>query len=351
MTMTMTSRERLLCALAGEIPDRVPYYETSIDYPFICRLLERPIATDEYFDSGEYVTLDIADQLRVNEVLHRDNMILSCLPPIPAVKRPGKDRILFFHDGKVKSRDDLEALEMPDVTTEEYRRGLREFVATAREAGYAAVALTRCGISATYLAIGFEEFFLRVVDDPDFVEDLMRRYAEWTAGLVPVLDEVGFDVIHTADDVCGKTGPLISPDLYRERFWPHVRKIADAIAATNLKWCYHSDGDLSAVLDDLLDLGIDALNPVEPACMDIAALKERLGDRLVLVGNVDVDLLSGGTPEQVEAAVLDLLRRVAPAGGYVLASGNSVVSYAKVDNVRAMCETNYRRGRYPIRLS
>ena len=134
--------------------------------------------------------------------------------------------------------------------------------------------LSRCGISATYLAMGFEHFFLTLVDDPELVETLMKRYAEWTCALVPVLDELGFDMIQTADDVAGKQGPLISPRMYRERFWPHVRKIADALKATRLKWVFHSDGDLTEVLDDMVDLGIDVLNPIEPACLDIVQLKQ-----------------------------------------------------------------------------
>ena len=346
----MTSRERILCVLAGEIPDRVPYYEAGIDYPWICRLLGRSLDTKENFDSGEYRTNDIEDQLELNRILHRDNLTYACLPPIPAHKLPGEDQILFFHDGKIKTWEDLEAFEMPDPTSEEFRRPLREFAQVCREHDYAATVLSRCGISATYLAMGFEHFFLTLVDDPELVETLMKRYAEWTCALVPVLDELGFDMIQTADDVAGKQGPLISPRMYRERFWPHVRKIADALEATRLKWVFHSDGDLTEVLDDMVDLGIDVLNPIEPACLDIVQLKQRFQGRPVLSGNIDMDLLSEGTVEEVERRTLDTLRQVAPGGGYLLSSGNSVASYTRVENIRCMCDTNYRYGRYPIAI-
>jgi uroporphyrinogen decarboxylase len=97
-------------------------------------------------------------------------------------------------------------------------------------------------------------------------------------------------------------------------------------------------------------MGIDMLNPVEPGCMDIVELKRRYEGRLVLSGNVDVDLLTRGEPADVERCVRRLLREVAPGGGYLLASGNSVASYTRVDNVLRMCETNYRAGRYPIEV-
>jgi uroporphyrinogen decarboxylase len=346
----MTSRERLLCVLAGEVPDRVPYYEAGIDYPWICKLLDRQLPSKENFDSGEYRTNDIDDQLRLNEILHRDNLSYAALPPIPAHKLPGEDQILFFHDGKIKTWADLEAFEMPDVNTPEFAQPLRDFVKVCREHDYAAVAMSRCGISATYLAMGFEHFFLTLIDDPDLVEALMKRYAEWAAELVPVLADAGFDMVHTADDVAGKAGPLISPQMYRDRFWKHVHKVGDAIRATDIKWVFHSDGQLSEVLEDMLDLGIHVLNPIEPACMDIGQLKQEIGHRVVLSGNTDVDLLSQATPDEVERYVVQMLGKAAPGGGYFMSSGNSVASYTTVENVRRMCDTNFKYGGYPLRL-
>ena len=344
----MRPRERVHCILAGEAPDRVSYFEVAVDYPWICKLLDRPLSADENFESGEYLTNDVNDQLRVNEILHRDNLVYCHLPPIPAVKSAGKDQILFFHDGKIKTWEDLEAFEMQDLDTEEAKQPLRDFVEVCHANNYASVVHTRCGISATYLAMGFEHFFLQLMDDPDMVESLMKKYAEWTARNVPVFAEIGFDIIWTSDDVAGKAGPLVSPQLYEERFWPHVRKISDAIKATKMKWGFHTDGDIREVLDVMVDLGIDILNPIEPACLDIVEMKNRFKGTPKIAGNVEMDDLSRGTIEKVKQDVLYLLKNVAPGGNYFLTSGNSVASYTKVENVRAMCDTNYEYGRYPI---
>ena len=344
----MTPRERVQAVINSEIPDRVPYYEAGIDYPWICRLLERDLDEKQNFDSGEYLTNDLDDQLTLNRLLHRDNMAMACLPPIPAHKLPGEDQILFFHDGRIKTWEDLEAFEMPDVNSEAFQKPIREFVDFCHGHDYASVAMTRCGVSATYLAMGFEHFFITLIEDPALVEALMKRYAEWTAELVPILGRMGFDIMHTADDLCGKQGPMISPEMYREKFWPHVRKIADALEATDMKWCFHSDGDVTKVIGDLIDLGVQILNPVEPACHDIGEMKERYGADLILCGNIDVDVLSRGTVDQVRELTADTIRTAAPGGRYLLASGNSVASYTQVENVRAMCDTNVEVGRYPI---
>jgi len=135
--------------------------------------------------------------------------------------------------------------------------------------------------------------------------------------------------------------------MFRERILPHLRRVAECIT---IPWVFHSDGNLTSVLDDLVDLGIAGLHPIEPASMDIRGLKRRYGKRLCLIGNVDINTLAAGTPAQVEAEVRALLRDVAPAGGYMLSSGNSLTSYCRIENIRAMVGTLQRFGRYPIEV-
>ena len=92
------------------------------------------------------------------------------------------------------------------------------------------------------------------------------------------------------------------------------------------------------------------LQPIEPKAMDIVELKNQVQGKLCLIGNVDVDLLARGTPKQIRQKTRDLLRDVAPGGGYCLGSGNSVPNYVQVENYRAMVETVHEFGSYPITL-
>lgn len=348
MMAEMTARERVQCVLNGGIPDRVPYVEMGIDFPFICKLLGLDIPADKFFDSGEYASAPIDIQIRVNESLHRDNLVYSMLPPIPAIKEPGHDNILFFADGKIKDWDDLGQLEFPDLTSEAVIAPMRQFMAQVGD--YATICSCRVGISATYLAMGMEHFYYMLVDKPALIEEMMRRYANYAADVVELAAKLGFDIFWTADDIASRTSTLFSPKMFRELMAPHIRKIAERVHDTGIHWIYHSDGNLTPLIDDLLDFGIRGLNPIEPMCLDIRQLKEQYGDRVVLSGNVDVHLLAQGTPAEVRTATLALLRDVAPGGGYMLASGNSIASYCKVECVKAMGETNYEYGRYPICL-
>lgn len=341
----MTSRERVLAVLEGELPDRVPFVESGIDFPFMCKLLGREVPYGKFFDSGEYETAPMDFQVAVNEELHRDNLKFDLQPPIPAKKTPGADQILFFQDGELLTRADLENLEFPDTESEEVRGPLREFIDARGD--YATILATRVGISATYLAIGMERFYYELTDDPEFVNAVMSRYADFACQAAHVAADLGFDVIWTSDDIAGKIGTLWSPTMFREIFVPHMRRFADAVRDAGVHWVYHSDGDLSSVLPDLVELGITGLNPIEPGCMDIAAIRETY-PQLVLSGNVDVDMLSRSTPARVRERVRELVSQMGPGGRYMLSSGNSIATYCEVENVLAMGDAIVEFGRYPI---
>ena len=341
----MTGQERFLAVVHGEEPDRVPYIEAGIDFPFVCRLLDIDLAADELFDSGEYQTTPIDLQLAVNDTLHRSNLTYHQPPPIPAHKVPGQDQILFFHDGYLKTWDDFDQLTFPDLASEEVRGPARAFL--ARRGDHAAILSTRVGFSSTYLGMGMEHFYLTLKDDPKLVTEVFRRYTDWSAQAVYFAHEMGFDAIWTSDDIAGKTGLLWSPQMFDEIFWPYASNFAAAVRDTGLPWIYHSDGNLWKILPQLVELGITGLNPIEPACMEIGEVREAFPE-LALFGNVDMDLLARGTADQVRATARGLIRKLGPSHRFALSSGNSVASYCKVENVRAMCDAVAEFGGYPI---
>jgi uroporphyrinogen decarboxylase len=258
----------------------------------------------------------------------------------------GADNIPYYTEGPVKSKKDLALIVLPDPEGEELWGPARSFLAAAGE--FATCAVTRVGISACYLAMGMETFSVALYDDRSLVEAIMERYSEWSSRVARRACDLGFDFLWTSDDLAFKTGPLMSPSMFREIFLPHMRRVADAVS---IPWVFHSDGDLTALLPNLIDLGITALNPIEPGAMDIGEVKRNWGHRICLIGNVDVHLLASGSPDQVEQEVRRLLREVGPEGGYIMSSGNSLASYCRPENVRAMVETLQAEGAYPIQTN
>jgi uroporphyrinogen decarboxylase len=103
-------------------------------------------------------------------------------------------------------------------------------------------------------------------------------------------------------------------------------------------------------MDLFIGLGVAGFHPIEKGAMDIATVKRTYGDRVCLLGNLDLNILGRGTPEETEQEVLELIRNVAPGGGYILTSGNSLASYLKPECVVAMARAVRKHGQYPIRI-
>ncbi|RLG98119.1 nucleoside 2-deoxyribosyltransferase, partial [Candidatus Bathyarchaeota archaeon] len=144
---------------------------------------------------------------------------------------------------------------------------------------------------------------------------------------------------------------LVSPRDLKEFFFPWLREVGRIAEKNSLPMIYHSDGDLTSVMEDLIDCGVDAIHPIEPKAMNIVEVKERWGDRLALIGNIDLGYtLTLGTVDEVVREVKERIRDLAPGGGYAVGTSNTVTDYVKLENYKAMIAATKKWGRYPIRL-
>ena len=159
-------------------------------------------------------------------------------------------------------------------------------------------------------------------------------------------EAIGFDFFFLYDDIAYKKGPMFSPDLLRDFFLPRFQLLADKIS---IPWAYHSDGDLSLIFEDLLGLGMNCINPIEPPSMDIEKVKELYGHRVALWGNIDlIHTLPYGTVEEVEQEVKERIEKIGKGGGFILGTANSITDFCKVDNILAMSKAVKKYGKYPI---
>ncbi len=204
---------------------------------------------------------------------------------------------------------------------------------------------------------GMEAFFLNLAQDPDFALALLQHIT-WLCKthMAHFLDAAGpdLDMIVIGDDLGTQDGLLISPRMYRRLIKPiHADYIAFIKQHTRAKIYFHSDGDITPLLDDLVEIGVDILNPLQTTAGkmgDIAALKARYGKQLCFCGGVDTQrLLPYGTPAQVRDEVRRLIETLASGGGYLLASVHSITNDVPPENILAMSEAvkefgTYKRG-------
>ena len=119
-----------------------------------------------------------------------------------------------------------------------------------------------------------------------------------------------------------------------------MKKIGDLARAANKPLVYHTDGTLYDVFDRIIECGVDAIHPIEPKAMAIADVKMRYGDKLSLIGNIDVDLLARGTEAEVREQVRRTMEIAGSNGGFCIGSGNSIPEYVKYENYLAMLKAS-----------
>ena len=147
------------------------------------------------------------------------------------------------------------------------------------------------------------------------------------------------DAIWYSDDIAYTNSLMVSPQVLDKYFFPWLKKIGDLAKRYNKPLIYHTDGILYDVMDKIIDCGVDAIHPIEPKAMNIADVKQRYGNKLCLIGNIDVDLLSRGTVNEIRKNVIKNIEEVGKDGGYCVGSGNSIPEYVKLENYIAMIET------------
>lgn len=192
----------------------------------------------------------------------------------------------------------------------------------------------------TWEMMGFENFSFALFEDETLIKMINEKVGEIVLSMFSNMAEMAFvNVLWYSDDIAYTNGLMVSPETLEKYFFPWLEKIGQIAKKFNKPLIYHSDGILFDVIERLIECGISALHPIEPKAMDILEVKKRYGDRIALIGNIDVDLLARGSREEIRKNVLFNIENVGFNGGYCVGSGNSIPEYVNLDNYITMIET------------
>ena len=255
------------------------------------------------------------------------------------------------------SRDDIEAYPWPDPVDPGRFDGMKERAAHIRDVERRAVFVgSLCaGVTEMHFRMrGYEDGYMDMALDPDLARTLMRKITDLKlAYWEKVLDEIGpdIDIAAEADDLGAQHAPLFSPGAYREIVRPLHKEIIDLIKSrSKARFFLHSCGAIRELIPDLIDIGVDALNPIQVSAegMETAALKAEFGSEITFWGGtVDPQkTLARGTPEEVRAETLRRIDELKPGGGFVIASIHNMQAQVPVENILAFWEAVEEGGTY-----
>lgn len=361
------SRERVARILAHQEADRVPFDTIGFPGPQMRALLDEMDLGQEQrecYSEGDfrYVVFRVAPDRQGLDPYLPD------LPPEADISPWGVGRIplksadgyhaghkLFHPLADVSTAEELERFPFPDVTAARCHGHLREEVRAAQREGFTVVGqMSQTVLETAYEMRGMDKLFVDFHERPDYVRALFAGITERRRFQARFFAEVGVDVLRIGDDIATQTGLLVGPEMYRQWIKPYHAEVVAAARRVNprIHVLYHSDGALTALLPDLLDVGVTAINPVQPEAMLLERIKQDFGDRLTLWGCCATQsVYAFGGREEVLAQLRSLMSTVAPGGGFVLQFYNMLLTDRVLGNLRHFLQAFYDIARYGSRGS
>jgi uroporphyrinogen decarboxylase len=195
--------------------------------------------------------------------------------------------------------------------------------------------------------VGFEPIIYGLVEEPEWIKDMFKTYLDMSIAHFEMIWDEGyrFDSIFWYDDMGYKGAPFFSNEIYADLLQPFHKQAIDWAHNRGIKAHLHSCGNIMKRVPQLVDIGLDALNPIEiKAGMDIKSLKQDFGSKLVLHGGLDALLMD--KPEKVIPHIEELIPIVKENGGYVFSSDHSIPNTVSLDNYRQIVNAVKKAGKY-----
>lgn len=391
----MNCRERILATLNLEEPDQVPCHTILIDANNVDKILGKPQITD--FDTFEQVKRDNPDNwvkemsalVESVETSVFSRMVeaaieigLDCMQvgivPVEFIDDPNEERNLlkdpfgriweardnegnfnpYYLYGTTNSIEKWEEVKenLKGPMTEKYTKFVKKFYRRInkkhKDKIFVAVTNDLAGVFESASQGMGMTFYSRILHkDPNLIKEVHEVIAQFTKDCYMSYMDAGAELFIESGDLAYKTGPMMSPKKFYEVLLPAYKMITDAVHERGGKIVLHTDGRVTPLLDFVVDCGFDGLHSLEPtASVDLAFVKKKVGDKLCIMGNIDVaHILVDATKEEVYDAVKYAIKTGGPGGGFVVSAANMHPG-VNVPNLRWMAEATKEFGPYPLNL-
>ncbi|NLJ49014.1 MAG: hypothetical protein GX428_05420 [Candidatus Atribacteria bacterium] len=376
----MNSRERVLRAIRHQEPDRIPIDISAVEEVMDALIDYYGISTSHDFESKTFMGVDgtlferkkLNAQLALLEKLHIDfrwawaPYIGPELKVYPDGSRDGlfgvKRGGLFFGyalDHPLQNAQTIKDIEeypwevyanIDHYDYQHYAQECRNF----HEQGYAVYGGPWAPISFWAMDLmGMDRFLIALYDSPELVMVLIQKISDFYFRQAEIMFEVGAgytDIFFMGDDYGMQNCPIVSPELWRKFFAPHLKRLWELAKSFGLIVQLHSCGSVRPLIPDFIQMGLDVLDPIQVRARGMIPeeLKKEFGKDLAFHGSIDTQqTLPFGTPTEVRNEVLHRLKTMAQGGGFILSPSQHLLTEIPIGNIISMYETVYEYGWYP----
>jgi len=257
----------------------------------------------------------------------------------------------WYIGGTVKTEEDMKNYVAPDPEEEGRFEMVKKTIGPFKNRDIAIMGMVHSGWHMAFqVRGGIDRLLIDMHRRPALAKSFIEKVGKSCFGTAKLFIEGGVEALFLNDDYADSHGPFMNSKLFKEFELPNVRRIIDFAKKKDVPVLKHSDGNLYPMLEDVIATGINGLHPIEPGAMDLRDVKQRYGNRMSLLGNVDCRfVLPFGTEEVVRRDVRRCIDEAAIGGGFVLTSSNSIHANCKVENVYTMVDEARKYGKYPLR--
>jgi len=358
--------QRFLDAMSGKkVPDKVPMVEYLIDNALMQPILENMMGRKwiDTSDKTEYMggqmdfskeNLDVINAWLDNQIafwyhMGYDFIRVEVSLPLPAVALIAKDTAKGYEDhnrawqglrdGPIQTWEDFEKYPWPKVNDDNFY--IHRYICEHLPEGLGFITCHAGGVyeHASRL-FGYENLCMLLYDNPKLVKAVADKLGELIYQYNKYLLELdGLVAIFQGEDFGYNTQTLIPPKDIREYFLPWHKKYAKMIHEKGKAYYLHSCGEISAIMNDLInDIKIDGKHSFQDNVLPITEAKKLYGDKICLLGGVDVNKLATYEPQELRKYVRDIIDKCAPGGRFAIGAGNSIPSYIPMENYLTMLD-------------
>lgn len=335
--MSTRAYDRVMATFRGEVPDRVPIFEFMIDP----KVIQGILPGSSYWDLVDRLDIDCVvtgtpSRMYSLEVVDHRNGNPVYQTEWGELRMANEEMVTVPVGHPIETHEDWEAYEVPDPDKPGRLGELTALVDRFKGRRAVGCHLHDSFSYPSYL-FGMADLFMNLIEEPQWVKEVIEACNRHCVRMVELAVKAGADFVQFGDDVGGKSGPLMSPAHYEEFFLPGLANVVEKAHELGAYAIKHTDGNVSAYLDMFADAGIDAFHPSDPSAgMDIVEVKRTHGEKFVVCGGIDTGAQLSEWP--VERLVYQVRRRIselAPGGGWMIASSNTVHSSVKPENYQA----------------
>jgi len=361
LVSTLSSSDRIRAALDHRQADRIPMIETDF----------WPATLERWYAEGLPEGVDPVDAFQLDRIEHFFGIFDCTLQAEVKVLEEGDDYVVrtspygtVFKEFKVPSHPPL-LLEpgIRDRSDWEKVRGRLVADPSRLRLGDAVERSCRLRQEGTFVTVetieplwfvlyntmGFEHGLMMMATDPDLVEEMIATYATFSVDMLEICFRQGFraDALFLYSDLCYRSGMLFSPRSFRALATPHLARFADFCQRHGMYFLWHSDGNVAQLIPLLLELGVDGIHPLEArAGNDVRLYKERHGEAITLIGNINADVVARGDREEIEREVAAKIPVAKAGGGYIYHIDHSVPPTVSLESYRFLLERVRNYGGY-----